>query len=210
MQTMGDEPPAYVPQHYEPEYTPHIADPHHPPYAESGSPEFYGPGGGGGGLELKYRPPHHKLYPPARYETGYEPHYGAYEQHYQTVPQAAETWHPDLMHGAPHPAFLQAHHRESPLQGDIKPMMAGYPQPGSGPCFTGSGPIQLWQFLLELLTDKTCQNFISWTGDGWEFKLSDPDEVRHLAARRVTRRPWKCQGYVFCTTRRVMNLLCEG
>lgn len=43
--------------------------------------------------------------------------------------------------------------------------------------FSGSGPIQLWQFLLELLTDKTCQPFISWTGDGWEFKLTDPDEV---------------------------------
>ena len=41
----------------------------------------------------------------------------------------------------------------------------------------GSGPIQLWQFLLEQLTDKSCQHFISWTGDGWEFKLSDPDEV---------------------------------
>jgi len=41
----------------------------------------------------------------------------------------------------------------------------------------GSGPIQLWQFLLELLTDKSCQSFISWTGDGWEFKLTDPDEV---------------------------------
>ena len=41
----------------------------------------------------------------------------------------------------------------------------------------GSGPIQLWQFLLELLTDKQCQPFISWTGDGWEFKLTDPDEV---------------------------------
>ncbi|ELU09562.1 hypothetical protein CAPTEDRAFT_136866 [Capitella teleta] len=40
-----------------------------------------------------------------------------------------------------------------------------------------SGPIQLWQFLLEQLTDKHCQHFISWTGDGWEFKLSDPDEV---------------------------------
>ncbi len=46
-----------------------------------------------------------------------------------------------------------------------------------GPCFTGSGPIQLWQFLLELLTDKTCQGFIAWTGDGWEFKMTDPDEV---------------------------------
>ena len=47
----------------------------------------------------------------------------------------------------------------------------------TGPAFTGSGPIQLWQFLLELLTDKTCQSFISWTGDGWEFKMTDPDEV---------------------------------
>ncbi|CAK1583646.1 unnamed protein product [Parnassius mnemosyne] len=51
------------------------------------------------------------------------------------------------------------------------------PYPASGLCFTGSGPIQLWQFLLELLTDKSCQGFISWTGDGWEFKLTDPDEV---------------------------------
>lgn len=41
----------------------------------------------------------------------------------------------------------------------------------------GSGPIQLWQFLLELLTDKSCQSCISWTGNGWEFKLTDPDEV---------------------------------
>lgn len=49
--------------------------------------------------------------------------------------------------------------------------------PNPGPSFTGSGPIQLWQFLLELLTDKSCQNFISWTGDTWEFKMVDPDEV---------------------------------
>ncbi|XP_070799607.1 protein C-ets-2 isoform X2 [Pituophis catenifer annectens] len=50
--------------------------------------------------------------------------------------------------------------------------------------FTGSGPIQLWQFLLELLTDKSCQTFISWTGDGWEFKLADPDEVARRWGRR--------------------------
>lgn len=50
--------------------------------------------------------------------------------------------------------------------------------------FTGSGPIQLWQFLLELLTDKTCQGIISWTGDGWEFKLTDPDEVARRWGRR--------------------------
>nr|CAD7401972.1 unnamed protein product [Timema poppensis] len=59
----------------------------------------------------------------------------------------------------------------------IKSTKDGLPVAGGGPCFTGSGPIQLWQFLLELLTDKSCQGFISWTGDGWEFKLTDPDEV---------------------------------
>ena len=40
------------------------------------------------------------------------------------------------------------------------------------------GPIQLWQFLLELLSHKNNQSFISWTGDGWEFKMTEPDEVR--------------------------------
>ncbi|XP_032375392.1 ETS1-related protein isoform X2 [Etheostoma spectabile] len=43
--------------------------------------------------------------------------------------------------------------------------------------YPGSGPIQLWQFLLELLLDSACRTFISWTGDGWEFKMSDPTEV---------------------------------
>jgi len=73
--------------------------------------------------------------------------------------------------------------------GDHKPLRVPAPSemdmlmpPGgglspSGPCFTSSGPIQLWQFLLELLTDKSCQHFIAWTGDGWEFKMVDPDEV---------------------------------
>ncbi|KAI1898794.1 hypothetical protein AGOR_G00076030 [Albula goreensis] len=50
--------------------------------------------------------------------------------------------------------------------------------------YTGSGPIQLWQFLLELLSDRSCQSFISWTGNGWEFKLTDPNEVARLWGRR--------------------------
>lgn len=56
---------------------------------------------------------------------------------------------------------------------DNKPMIQAAALAG----YSGSGPIQLWQFLLEQLTDKSCQHFISWTGDGWEFKLADPDEV---------------------------------
>ncbi|XP_037085362.1 ETS-like protein pointed [Pollicipes pollicipes] len=166
MPGLADDSAAYVPQHYEPDYT-HVAEPHHPPYDQSGSPEFYP-------NELKYRPPH-KLYPPASRYDGYEHYAGGYDPHYQTVPQAPpEAWHPELMHGAPHPAYLPPRHpRDSPLQADAR---GSYPAAG-GPCFTGSGPIQLWQFLLEQLTDKTCQTFIVWTGDGWEFKLTDPDEV---------------------------------
>ncbi|XP_030832779.1 ets homolog isoform X1 [Strongylocentrotus purpuratus] len=71
---------------------------------------------------------------------------------------------------------------DSPLAGEVvsnpvipAAVLAGY---------SGSGPIQLWQFLLELLTDKTCQHIISWTGDGWEFKLSDPDEVARRWGKR--------------------------
>jgi len=55
---------------------------------------------------------------------------------------------------------------------------------GQGPCFSGSGPIQLWQFLLELLTNKSCQSFIAWTGNGWEFRMIDPDEVAHRWGQR--------------------------
>ena len=59
-------------------------------------------------------------------------------------------------------------------------MLSGYNSNGAAGgslCFTGSGPTFLWQFLLELLTDRKCQHFICWTGDGWEFKMCDPDEV---------------------------------
>ncbi len=45
------------------------------------------------------------------------------------------------------------------------------PQPQQG------GPIQLWQFLLELLSDKSAKKCIAWTGNNWEFKMADPDEV---------------------------------
>ena len=37
--------------------------------------------------------------------------------------------------------------------------------------------IKLWQFLLELLTDRNCQDFIVWTSREWEFKFIDPEEV---------------------------------
>lgn len=42
----------------------------------------------------------------------------------------------------------------------------------------GSGQIQLWQFLLELLSDTHSNaHCITWEGQNGEFKLLDPDEV---------------------------------
>ncbi|KAL3318949.1 hypothetical protein Ciccas_002389 [Cichlidogyrus casuarinus] len=41
----------------------------------------------------------------------------------------------------------------------------------------GSGQIQLWQFLLDLLSDSRNVACITWEGTNGEFKLIDPDEV---------------------------------
>lgn len=41
----------------------------------------------------------------------------------------------------------------------------------------GSGQIQLWQFLLELLSDSGNSGIITWEGTNGEFKMTDPDEV---------------------------------
>ncbi|KAH0944935.1 hypothetical protein HN011_007752 [Eciton burchellii] len=171
------------------------------PYNLDSSPEFYG--GSGIHIEPKYQPSPFKNYPRGRYHEGYSEGagYGQYDATpFQTVPGSGsgtgsgvgdDQWGVGLADHLPHhPAFLASlgardssnpHHPTSiGNNADQKPllqspMLAGYA--GGGPCFTGSGPIQLWQFLLELLTDKSCQGFISWTGDGWEFKLTDPDEV---------------------------------
>ena len=44
--------------------------------------------------------------------------------------------------------------------------------------FSTGSQIQLWQFLLELLTDRESQSCIKWTNKrDWEFKIIDPPEV---------------------------------
>ncbi|XP_028648743.1 GA-binding protein alpha chain [Erpetoichthys calabaricus] len=47
-----------------------------------------------------------------------------------------------------------------------------------------NGQIQLWQFLLELLTDKDSRDCISWVGDDGEFKLNQPELVAHKWGQR--------------------------
>uniref|UniRef100_A0A1A9ZD09 ETS domain-containing protein n=1 Tax=Glossina pallidipes TaxID=7398 RepID=A0A1A9ZD09_GLOPL len=48
----------------------------------------------------------------------------------------------------------------------------------------GSGQIQLWQFLLELLGDSSKSSCIAWEGTNGEFKLIDPDFVAKLWGER--------------------------
>lgn len=47
-----------------------------------------------------------------------------------------------------------------------------------------NGQIQLWQFLLELLTDADYREFIQWTGFESEFKLCNPEMVAQLWGQR--------------------------
>ncbi|XP_011881306.1 PREDICTED: DNA-binding protein Ets97D isoform X2 [Vollenhovia emeryi] len=47
-----------------------------------------------------------------------------------------------------------------------------------------SGQIQLWQFLLELLTDREYRSSIQWVGTEGEFKLNKPEAVAQLWGAR--------------------------
>uniref|UniRef100_A0A096NCN9 ETS proto-onco 1, transcription factor n=1 Tax=Papio anubis TaxID=9555 RepID=A0A096NCN9_PAPAN len=143
-------------------------------------------------------------YPESRYTSDYFISYGI--EHAQCVPpsefsepsfitESYQTLHPisseellSLKYENDYPSVIL----RDPLQTDtlqndyfaIKQEVVTPDNMCMGRASRGSGPIQLWQFLLELLTDKSCQSFISWTGDGWEFKLSDPDEVARRWGKR--------------------------
>ncbi|XP_078511547.1 retroviral integration site protein Fli-1 homolog isoform X2 [Lissotriton helveticus] len=51
----------------------------------------------------------------------------------------------------------------------------------------GSGQIQLWQFLLELLSDSSNAACITWEGTNGEFKMTDPDEVARRWGERKSK-----------------------
>ncbi|XP_041373157.1 ETS-related transcription factor Elf-3-like isoform X2 [Gigantopelta aegis] len=52
----------------------------------------------------------------------------------------------------------------------------------------GGGQVQLWQFLLELLSDKDNETCIKWEGPDGEFRMVDPDEVASRWGSRRNRR----------------------
>uniref|UniRef100_A0A182P3G6 ETS domain-containing protein n=1 Tax=Anopheles epiroticus TaxID=199890 RepID=A0A182P3G6_9DIPT len=47
-----------------------------------------------------------------------------------------------------------------------------------------NGQIQLWQFLLEILTDREHRTIIQWIGSDGEFKLCNPEQVAQLWGER--------------------------
>ena len=51
----------------------------------------------------------------------------------------------------------------------------------------GSGQIQLWQFLMELLGDSSCRKIIAWEGTAGEFKIIDPEEVARRWGERKSK-----------------------
>jgi GA-binding protein transcription factor alpha len=52
-------------------------------------------------------------------------------------------------------------------------------------CVAGNnGQVQLWQFLLDLLTDKDHRECIQWLGAEGEFKLIEPERVAQLWGMR--------------------------
>lgn len=48
----------------------------------------------------------------------------------------------------------------------------------------GRGPIQLWQFLLDLLLSPDKKHMIDWTGNGYEFRIVQPEEIAKLWGAR--------------------------
>ncbi|TRY77983.1 hypothetical protein TCAL_12178 [Tigriopus californicus] len=81
---------------------------------------------------------------------------------------------------------MLAHHSAPPLDRALRMTKVedgGWPDTyamlssaGRGIISQGSGQIQLWQFLLELLADSANSGIIAWEGTNGEFKLTDPDE----------------------------------
>ncbi|XP_036755127.1 transcriptional regulator ERG isoform X6 [Manis pentadactyla] len=95
-------------------------------------------------------------------------------------------------HGHPTPPSKAAQSSPStvPKTEDQRPQLDPYQILGptsSRLANPGSGQIQLWQFLLELLSDSSNSNCITWEGTNGEFKMTDPDEVARRWGERKSK-----------------------
>ncbi|XP_024259777.1 protein FEV-like isoform X1 [Oncorhynchus tshawytscha] len=74
-----------------------------------------------------------------------------------------------------------------PTEHLLKESKSGSWSPSNTGSQKGSGQIQLWQFLLELLSDSANMSCITWEGTNGEFKLIDPDEVARRWGERKSK-----------------------
>ncbi|KAM4825556.1 ETS translocation variant 2 [Thomomys bottae] len=90
------------------------------------------------------------------------------------------SWNPGLLPadcGLSSTGFQSSALPSEPRQPKDRAILARHPK-------TNRGPIQLWQFLLELLHDEARSSCIRWTGNSREFQLCDPKEVARLWGER--------------------------
>ncbi|XP_076006450.1 fli-1 proto-oncogene, ETS transcription factor-related sequence isoform X3 [Genypterus blacodes] len=90
------------------------------------------------------------------------------------------SWPANSMTAGPKGSSME--HQHSSRVSEPAPRIVQDPYQTLGPISSrlanpGSGQIQLWQFLLELLSDSNNSGIITWEGTNGEFKMTDPDEV---------------------------------
>ncbi|XP_076358011.1 retroviral integration site protein Fli-1 homolog isoform X3 [Tachypleus tridentatus] len=112
-----------------------------------------------------------------------EPSYkGAWPSPTPTQPQG---YHHNALPGMTKPSSLEAH--THPHLRNMQDPYQVFGPTSSRLASSGSGQIQLWQFLLELLSDSSNANCITWEGTNGEFKLTDPDEVARRWGERKSK-----------------------
>lgn len=84
----------------------------------------------------------------------------------------------------PVPKFKTKTNRTSKLLGNVSLSMVEASGYNCGNRTGNNGQIQLWQFLLELLTDQNKRHVINWVGNEGEFKLNSPEVVAQLWGER--------------------------
>ncbi|XP_004416357.1 PREDICTED: transcriptional regulator ERG-like [Odobenus rosmarus divergens] len=120
-------------------------------------------------------------------------------------PEATQriTTRPDLPYDPPRRSAWTSHGHPTPQSKAAQPSPSAVPKTEDqrpqldpyqilGPTSSrlanpGSGQIQLWQFLLELLSDSSNSNCITWEGTNGEFKMTDPDEVARRWGERKSK-----------------------
>uniref|UniRef100_A0A8C6ZNS1 ETS transcription factor ERG n=1 Tax=Nothoprocta perdicaria TaxID=30464 RepID=A0A8C6ZNS1_NOTPE len=97
------------------------------------------------------------------------------------------TTRPDLPYEQARRSAWTGHSHPTPPSKATQPSSSTVPKTEDQRPQLGSGQIQLWQFLLELLSDSSNSNCITWEGTNGEFKMTDPDEVARRWGERKSK-----------------------